>query len=172
MNDSESRLATRLKDKLRECGSETTTEPWRIRLHRGISWIDRAEREKEDPDAQFIFLWIAFNAAYARELGLEDPFRKQLSAFLSAVADMDMDKRLHGLLFKEFSGPIRTLISGIIYSTNPRLRPIALPYNLAMSTKQPDKKDSGDKARFDQVLKRMLETPPKPKTQEKKKPAE
>lgn len=111
MEDSGFRMAPRLKDKLHQYETDTTSESWRIRLHRAISWIDRAEREKDDPDAQFIFLWIAFNAAYARELGLEDPFRKQLSAFLSAVADMDKDNRLHGLLFKEFSGPIRTLIS-------------------------------------------------------------
>lgn len=35
-----------------------------LRAHRAISWIGRAEACGEDDDARFIFLWIAFNAAY------------------------------------------------------------------------------------------------------------
>ncbi|NEU35080.1 hypothetical protein GN156_30950, partial [bacterium LRH843] len=38
-----------------------------LRAHRAISWIGRAEACGEDDDARFIFLWIAFNAAYADE---------------------------------------------------------------------------------------------------------
>lgn len=38
-----------------------------LRVHRAISWIGRAETCGEDDDARFIFLWIAFNAAYADE---------------------------------------------------------------------------------------------------------
>ena len=102
-------LAGGLKDKL-HAGSADTPEPWRIRLHRAISWLDRAEREVDDPDARFIFLWIAFNAGYAREMGIEESFRKQLATFFTAVVELDSENRLHGLLFKEFSGPIRTLI--------------------------------------------------------------
>lgn len=109
MEDASKCAAAKLKDKLHACGAETS-ESWRIRLHRAISWLDRAESEADDPDARFIFLWIAFNAVYAQELGLESPFRKQLGAFLSAVAELDQENRLQGLLFKDFSGPIRTLI--------------------------------------------------------------
>src|SRR3546814_17373044 len=36
-----------------------------LRVHRAISWIGRAEACGEDDDARFVFLWIAFNAAYA-----------------------------------------------------------------------------------------------------------
>ena len=42
-------------------------EPYRVRLHRALSWLARAEKDEEDADARFIFLWIAFNAAYADE---------------------------------------------------------------------------------------------------------
>jgi hypothetical protein len=35
-----------------------------LRVHRALSWLNRAEQEG-DPDSRFIFLWIAFNAAYA-----------------------------------------------------------------------------------------------------------
>ena len=34
-----------------------------LRLHRALSWLNRAEQVKDD-DGRFIFLWIAFNAAY------------------------------------------------------------------------------------------------------------
>jgi len=39
-----------------------------LRVHRALSWLDRAERAAGDPDAQFIFLWITFNAAYATDI--------------------------------------------------------------------------------------------------------
>ncbi|MDZ4394017.1 hypothetical protein [Cypionkella sp.] len=38
-----------------------------LRVHRAISWIGRAEACDRGDDAGFIFLWIAFNAAYADE---------------------------------------------------------------------------------------------------------
>jgi len=36
-----------------------------LRVHRALSWLERAEElaAQEDPDGEFIFLWIAFNAA-------------------------------------------------------------------------------------------------------------
>jgi hypothetical protein len=39
-----------------------------LRVHRALSWLDRAEQLEEDPDGRFLFLWIAFNAAYATEI--------------------------------------------------------------------------------------------------------
>lgn len=43
-----------------------------LRTHRAISWVERAEQEYDpdnpeegDPDAAFVFYWIAFNALYA-----------------------------------------------------------------------------------------------------------
>ena len=42
-------------------------EPFSIRIHRSLSWLDRAEKEIDDPDAGFIFYWISFNANYSME---------------------------------------------------------------------------------------------------------
>ena len=42
-------------------------EALRVRVHRSISWLERAELAGEDADARFVFLWIAFNAAYASD---------------------------------------------------------------------------------------------------------
>ena len=47
-------------------------EGLRVRIHRAISWLARAQREAGDPDATFIFLCIALNAAYAHEFGFEE----------------------------------------------------------------------------------------------------
>lgn len=101
--------ASALKDTLRAVG-ETMPEPTRIRIHRAISWLARAEAEDDNPDARFLFLWIAFNAAYAREFGKELTERDQLNAYFGALLALDGKWPLHAVLFREFSGAIRTLI--------------------------------------------------------------
>ena len=102
--------ADRLKRRLKSA-SAGMAEPSRVRIHRAISWFGRAETETGDPDARFIFLWIAFNAAYARELGFEDNARAQLGAFFAKLLALDEEKRLAALMLSQFSGPIRTLIA-------------------------------------------------------------
>lgn len=82
----------------------------RVRLHRALSWLGRSEREDKDPDAAFLFLWIAFNAAYAREFGEDESERRRLGQFIAALLAVDADKTLHALMFKQFPGPVRTLI--------------------------------------------------------------
>lgn len=99
----------RLKAKYKDA-EERYAKPMQLRLHRSISWLKRAELEAQDYDAQFIFLWIAFNAAYARELGAETHERDMLAGFISALLSVDGDKRLHSIIFERFTGPIRTLI--------------------------------------------------------------
>lgn len=101
--------ARRLKAKLKDVESQHQ-EHTRIRIHRAISWLARAEAEEEDRDARFIFLWIAFNAAYAQEFGFEHTERETLREFLGRVLAVDAERRLHGLVFEKFSGPVRVLI--------------------------------------------------------------
>lgn len=86
------------------------SEPSRVRLHRAISWLGGAEQEGDDADARFIFLWISFNAAYARELGPDLSEREQLGEFFRLLLQVDLQKHLQNLLFERFSGPIRTLV--------------------------------------------------------------
>jgi hypothetical protein len=81
-----------------------------VRVHRAISWLARAEAETDDHDARFIFLWIALNAAYAREFGFEQAERDQLREFIRELLARDEHNRLHSILFGQFTGPIRTLI--------------------------------------------------------------
>jgi hypothetical protein len=39
-------------------------EDFKLRIHRTLSWLQRAEQAQleQDLDSQFIFLWIGFNA--------------------------------------------------------------------------------------------------------------
>jgi hypothetical protein len=83
----------------------------RLRIHRALSWLNRAEQSK-DMDGKFIFLWIAFNAAYAQELDDNDrtPDKVAFTAFLQKLCDLDTSKCIDDLIWKEFSGSIRTLL--------------------------------------------------------------
>ena len=83
-----------------------------LRTHRALSWLQRAEQENDDPDARFIFLWIAFNAAYAQEITEREDqseHRVQL-AFLQRLIDCDKEQQLYMLVWDQYSGPIRLLI--------------------------------------------------------------
>ena len=55
-----------LKSKQRRI-RENFPENLGLRVHRALSWLERAEKETEDQDAAFIFYWISFNAAYAKD---------------------------------------------------------------------------------------------------------
>ena len=68
----------------------------------GIAWTQR--------HARFIFLWIALNAAYASEFGFERTERDQTRTFLAQVLAGDTQRQLHAVVFRQFSGPIRTLV--------------------------------------------------------------
>ncbi|MCQ4346388.1 HEPN domain-containing protein [Pseudomonas stutzeri] len=83
----------------------------RLRLHRALSWLDRAE-QAEDRDGRLIFLWIAFNAAYACEIDERHRLSEQetFKAFLEKLCVLDKDKRIDALVWREFSGSIRVLL--------------------------------------------------------------
>ncbi len=84
-----------------------------LRAHRTISWIGRAEACGEDDDARFIFLWIAFNAAYAdeREFQAAAPGeRAAFSDYFERLVTLDGDKRIYEAIWQRFSGPVRMLL--------------------------------------------------------------
>ena len=82
-----------------------------LRVHRALSWLDRAE-QSDDDDARFIFLWIAFNAAYANEIGDRDmdPEQRVFGKFLGKLVDLDENEVLYELIWTEFSKSIRVLL--------------------------------------------------------------
>ncbi len=82
-----------------------------LRIHRALSWLNRAE-QADDMDGKFIFLWIAFNAAYAQEVDDNDRSTDKVAfnAFIRKLCDLDTAKRIDDLVWKEFSGSIRALL--------------------------------------------------------------
>lgn len=100
-----------LKTRQREI-RENFPESLSLRVHRALSWLHRAEQEPEDHDARFIFLWVAFNAAYANEIPDRQNFpeRKLFQGFLGRLIDSDSEKLLYELVWDQFSGAIRLLI--------------------------------------------------------------
>lgn len=83
-----------------------------LRVHRAISWIGRAEGCGEDDDARFIFLWIAFNAAYAdeREFQSLPSERATFAQYFGKLVACDKDQRIYKTFWQRFSGPIRALM--------------------------------------------------------------
>jgi hypothetical protein len=84
-----------------------------VRLHRALSWLNRAEQLADDPDSQFVFLWIAFNAAYATDI--DDSVRlAEQSLFRSFLRRLDaLDRgrqRIERLVWEEFAQSIRALL--------------------------------------------------------------
>ena len=83
-----------------------------LRVHRALSWLDRAER-CEDVDGKFIFLWVSFNGAYANEFieGERASDKKAFAMFLDKLVELDMENDLYELIWTEFSGSIRVLLN-------------------------------------------------------------
>ena len=86
------------------------------RLHRALSWLERALAE-DDTDARCIFLWVAFNAAYAVEPGSEVAMhgrrlkeqerRKRHFEKLTRVGH----RRIHRAIREELWDPVDRLMS-------------------------------------------------------------
>lgn len=92
-----------------------------LRAHRAISWVGRAEACGEDDDARFIFLWIAFNAAYAdeREFQAVAPGERTAFAdFFGRLVALDSGRRIYKAIWQRFSGPVRLLLENR-YAFNP-----------------------------------------------------
>ena len=81
-----------------------------LRMRRSTSWLARAEeelfgRETPDPDAAFVFYWIAFNAAYAdnRADGTEGGECARFNEYFGQLLSYDKSNRICGALRDEFS---------------------------------------------------------------------
>ncbi|BAO44987.1 HEPN domain-containing protein [Thiolapillus brandeum] len=100
-----------LKDRHRELRDDFP-QALSLRTHRALSWLHRAEQESHDDDARFIFLWIAFNSAYANELHDDLRFSETrlFLHFLGRLIENDKEGRLYEIVWKEFPNAIRLLL--------------------------------------------------------------
>ncbi len=86
---------------------------FRLRIHRALSWLEKAEALEmpQESDMKFISLWIAFNAAYAREF--ENHIGKDraiFNEFLARICTFDKERVIYNLVWKKFSDSIRLLL--------------------------------------------------------------
>ena len=121
-----------LKKKQRKLREDGFPVNMALRVHRAISWIGRAEDCKGDDDAKFIFLWIAFNAAYADEREFQSQAhaakqngqakgpqtkekgpgeRSSFNTFFRKIDKLDRDRVLQKAVWDRFSGPVRVLMN-------------------------------------------------------------
>jgi len=120
-----------LKEKERERRDEHFPCNMGLRVHRAISWVGLAEKcDGTDFDSKFIFLWIAFNAAYAdattaNESAIPQPAKKappgtkernlgersSFEVFFRKIAEHDSEGVVSKAMWDEFSGPVRVLMN-------------------------------------------------------------
>ena len=83
-----------------------------LRVHRALSWLARAEASGNDDDARFIFLWIAFNAAYSEEIGetMPNAARGLFESYFGKIVRLDTERRVYDAIWARFTGPIRLLL--------------------------------------------------------------
>ena len=81
------------------------------RMRRARSWLDRSEQATSEGE-QFIFLWIAFNAAYGSDASDSENLtqRRQFSDFLGKVLERDAGNEIESIIWDAFPGPIRILL--------------------------------------------------------------
>ena len=93
------------------------SEHLRVRLHRSISWIGRAEAELRkdaaDYDAAFIFYWIAFNSIYSSEQYHRGSTGEKMRflTFFGLVVELDRDRVIYNAIWNRFSDSIRQLLN-------------------------------------------------------------
>ena len=82
-----------------------------VRVHRALSWLARAE-QCDDDDGKMVFLWIAFNAAYANEIkpGYRPREQTLFHNFLVRLCQLDGRNRLEEIVWEKFSSTIRVLL--------------------------------------------------------------
>jgi len=84
-----------------------------VRLHRALSWMRSADEHIDEPDIQFISLWIALNTLYGvdeeRHTSLAE--RDIFQRFIYKLNRHDTDKAIYNCLWEKFSGPVKALIS-------------------------------------------------------------
>ena len=84
-----------------------------LRVHRCLSWFDRAEQAKGDEDATFVFLWVSFNAAYAEEIIDSAPYgeRSAFDGYFQKLITLDNNSRIYDAIWEKFPQTIRVFLN-------------------------------------------------------------
>ena len=82
-----------------------------LRLHRALSWLEKAENSQDDIDIQFITLWISFNAIYAKEFAKERTAdRETFNQFIAEICRLDKEKSIYQIIWQRFPQNIRVML--------------------------------------------------------------
>ena len=68
------------------------------RMRRATSWLERAEQEEGDVDAEFIFYWIAFNSAYGGDGYTE---KQAFKNYFSKILTLGAGKRVLDIIERQ-----------------------------------------------------------------------
>ena len=101
-----------LKERLSALPEDFPDDVW-LRVYRAMRWLWRADMEcRNDPDARFIFYWIAFNAAYARRLPEGDRQDEAIAFndFFRKVDFADWQNILSGYVFSTIPETIESIV--------------------------------------------------------------
>lgn len=98
---------------------DTLPENVNLRAHRALSWLQAAD-ESEQPDAKFIFLWIAFNSVYAQEVESDETFTEKglFREFIGKLMRLDKDDLIYDIAWANYSGKIRLFINNPYVSSH------------------------------------------------------
>ena len=101
-----------LKARQREL-REGFSENFGLRIHRALSWLNRAELETDDDDASFIFYWISFNAIYSEDRSDKEIIaeRARFQEFFKNIVEIDNDNVIYDAIWEKFSSSIRVLLN-------------------------------------------------------------
>jgi hypothetical protein len=85
--------------KARCAETEQRNQNWQIRVHRALSWFERAiyTDAEEQPDGRLLYGWISFNALYGRwdrEAGFPAPDMAAWRDFLKIVLQQDANGKM------------------------------------------------------------------------------
>ena len=83
-----------------------------IRIHRSLSWLNRSEKETEDVDAKFIFLWISLNSAYSIHMdALKNQGDEELRSDFFQTLLKNGQNEIHEIIYERFSHEVRSILS-------------------------------------------------------------
>ena len=112
-NDRPTLEALRVKFEKLDAKLEESDEdhPLGRRLRRSLSWLERADSGEFDDDVRYIFLWVAFNAAYADDRDRDFDERRRYKEYFKKLTEKENNKyRIHNVLRYELMDSCFSLV--------------------------------------------------------------
>ena len=108
-----------LKKMHRELRDDCFEKEFNIRIHRSLSWLNRAEQEDKDMDAKFIFLWISLNSAYSIHLNTYERHADEglRLDFFKTLLKNGQDK-IHVIIYKRFFQEVKSILDNAFILTS------------------------------------------------------